>query len=258
MTPLTIGLTREPARLETTLRLLVAGYNREAYDLPDQLIGSIRSAAALTAAATRAGAAHARLDGQERGAIGATARHAAILAARSGQVPDDPSAPVREAEARMARLALEAAFLGLAASEATESLSGDLGELCDEVGEALSDALSETLEAAEPLAEQVRGLNLANASALIRTSEAQRRALAALEPLSARHDAIRSAAVALQAYVPAWTGIRDFTGPGSGIDTPRPGGSFVDKERPYRFNPPPGSHPIARLVDAALAVAEPA
>ncbi len=235
--------------LETTLRTLVSGHNAGAYELPLAIVEAIRAADILSRRSRTLGSELYQLEQGGASAVETRAQAAAMKAGRAGRVPDDAADPVLEVEARMARLRIEAPFIDRTARNATSELGALLQDQAESIGAALERALAETLDAAALHAPAIAAVDLTDAAALMRATRAAQEAYGALETLAVRHDRIRSAAVALRAYALRWRGIEAFLGPGSGIDTPRPGGAFLDGARPYRFSPT--GHPVARLAEAA-------
>lgn len=253
-------------------------------ELPDGLARSIATAPRL-AAATLAGRKAVELARTELG----EAREAAIRKLAAGGPTSEPGLPVRLASARLAAAESDVDLLAIAAYRSLKTIPvafidaapGIAGQLAERLPALLADARPHALVLEDARLDWTR-------QPLLELDERRLAAFRALEPLAGQHDALRRTALALfedlrrhddyatrrlailreldtaasqrgrfkspdDAWIEQFTG-GGLAGPARSLVGAGPSPAF--EPRGWRWDPSrwaPRDHPVARLVDAALA-----
>jgi hypothetical protein len=252
---------------------LAAAANAGYLALPDPLVDAIREAATIDAALSVA-----ELEASKVEHVAAVGRDEALAAAsaagKAGQDPGAIEAPLVDAAAALPRLRLRIELLRQARSTADGELGATIGANAGRIFDVLARALADTLKAAEPDAPVVlAGLRIwTDPAAVHRAPQDVQQAFGRLAGLTARHDAVRGAAVAAfhTFSVRGWEStqadrIRDFgraipsnASPAEARDADAAGGGVVMRLSEstdllvtvaYR----PEGHPVQRLALAAAA-----
>jgi hypothetical protein len=268
MTIRLVGMSR-PQRAPA-MNVLLDGQEPGHYSLPPEVLSS-------AVAVERLAAEEERL----RGVLAATSRDAVtrrreraerllVDAALSGApLPLALASEAATAAADHDDAREERDFVMSAWATASRMFAGALDEGTPVIADELDRALDEVLEVAAPHAHHFGAFDFADPTALAAASKDARAAWAVLEPLAARHDALRHSCAALWVITPSDDLARRFEGGGvvveeTGIQQFRhEDGTMTRTSRIGRVLYSPTGHPVQRLLEAvaarqALALAVPA
>lgn len=249
----------------TRLAAVVEAHNAGAIALPPTVVSTALRAAELQTRAREATSQVAELEATTSGARDELVKR---LAAKGPSSIDAPGAPLRAARLELAT-ATEDRDLWIAAARIVDrAVRNRFVEFAGSIGDHLAEALTEVLDAARPDASLVAGVDWRDVDAIHEAPAPVADAFHRLQPLAARHDAIRAAGVGLYAELSisrpdgrsrtaAEFPIAAFIG--HGVVGPVPGlrGTGSPEYASAWAWQPGTTHPVRRLAGAALDTARP-